>query len=82
MGLHAESGGTQLALVHVGGRGSVFNFTLLESFECPLCEDFGIVEVWVEPAFGLTSEGHKAETEWRVCECRKNEALAATGERS
>lgn len=60
----------------------MFDFALLESFECPLCEDFGIVEVWVEPAFGLASEGHKAETEWRVCDCRKSKALAPTAEKS
>lgn len=59
----------------------MFNFSLIESFECPLCEDFGIVEVWVEPAFGLLSEGQKAETEWRVCECRKGGVPAAIGER-
>lgn len=58
------------------GGGFVFNFALLEDFGCPLCEDFGIVEVSVKPALGLVSETHEAETEWRVCECRKGEALA------
>ena len=64
---------TRFALVHAGRRVIVFNLALLEDFRCPLCEDFGIVEVSVEPAFGLASETNEAETEWRVCECRKGE---------
>jgi len=55
----------------------VIDLGLLEDFKCRLCEDFGIVEVWAEPAFGLASERHEAKTEWRVCECQKGEGRLA-----
>lgn len=57
----------------------MFKFALLEDFRCPLCEDFGIVEVLVEPPFGLSSEGQEPRTEWRACRCRKAETLATSG---
>ena len=52
------------------------SFSLLEDFKCSLCEDFGMVEVLAEPAFGLVSERREAKTEWRVCECQKGEGPA------
>jgi len=57
----------------------VVRITLVEDFRCPLCEDFGTVEVTVEPAFGLASERLEPETEWRVCQCRQSEMLADIG---
>jgi hypothetical protein len=57
----------------------VVGFTLLEDFECPLCEDFGIVEVEVGPPFGLASERREVETEWRVCQCQKGEGRRPQG---
>lgn len=50
-------------------------FSLLEDFRCPLCEDFGIVEVPAEPPFGLASDRPEEETEWRVCQCQKGKRL-------
>jgi hypothetical protein len=55
----------------------MFKFALLEDFRCPLCEDFGIVEVPVRRAFGAPPEADEEETEWHLCECRKNDALVA-----
>jgi hypothetical protein len=52
------------------------NFSLFEHFSCSLCEDFGLVEVLAEPAFGLASEQREPKTEWRVCECQKGEGPA------
>ena len=52
------------------------DFARLENFGCPFCEDSGTVEVSVEPGFGLASERHEAEAEWRVwrvCQCQKGE---------
>jgi hypothetical protein len=60
-----------------GGREVAVFFALLEDFKCPRCEDFGIVEVQVGPAFGLASEETETRTEWRVCECRKGEGPRA-----
>ena len=71
-------GGTQRALAR-SRRWNVIRITLFEDFRCPLCEDFGIVEVTVEPAFGLASERPEPEREWRVCQCRQSEVLADIG---
>jgi hypothetical protein len=59
----------------------VVSIALFEDFRCPLCEDFGIVEVEVEPAFGLASERPEPETEWRLCQCRKDETRVDIGMR-
>jgi len=58
----------------------VVDFALVEDFRCPLCQGFGVVEVSVEPAFKLLSEGHEAKKEWRVCECQKGEGRLARKE--
>ncbi len=55
------------------------SFSLFESFRCSRCEDFGLVEVLAEPAFGLASERSEAKTEWRECECQKGKGLAPAG---
>lgn len=57
----------------------MIRITLFEDFRCPLCEDFGIVEVTVEPAFGLASERLEPEREWRVCQCRQSEVPTDIG---
>ena len=45
------------------------DLAVLEDSRCPICQGFGVVEVPVEPASGLPSEGREAETVWRACEC-------------
>ena len=57
----------------------MIRITLFEDFRCPLCEDFGIVEVTVSPGFGLASDRAEPEWEWRVCLCRQRAVLADIG---
>ena len=55
----------------------MFKLAVLEDFECPVCEDFGIVEVPARRGLRSLPEADEEETEWHLCECRKKQPLVA-----